>query len=98
MWIDYQLHIYFIYIYIFLFSRSLARVAHSHIYPTCSHLFIFFVYNITNVVTGLKLQSPKTNSENRGGREEGEAGGGTAAAAAVCCPSLTDAAQRTQSA
>lgn len=26
MWIDYQLHIYFIYIYIFLFSRSLTQL------------------------------------------------------------------------
>lgn len=45
----------------------------------------------------------KTNSENRGGRKEGEAeerreGGREGGTAAVCCPSLTVAAQRTQSA
>lgn len=59
MWIDYQLLIYFIYIYIFLFSCSLTQLlcALAHL----SHLLSFiFVYNVTNVVTGLKLQSPKT--------------------------------------
>lgn len=60
MWIDYQLHIYFIYmyIYIFLFSRSLScYCALAHL----SHLLLFiFVYNVTKMVTGQKLQSPKT--------------------------------------
>lgn len=70
MWIDYQLHIYFI--YIFIYFSSLARslscyCALAHL----SHLLSFiFVYNVTKMVTGLKLQSPKTNSENRG--REGE--------------------------
>lgn len=75
MWIDYQLHIYFIYIYIFLFSRSFTQVAIAHSY-ILSHLLSFiFVYNVTKMVTGLKLQSPKNkNSENRGRKEEG--GGG----------------------
>lgn len=46
--IDYQLHTYLIYNYIYIyipyfidfssFIRSVA-IAHSHIYPTCSHLF-----------------------------------------------------------
>lgn len=68
----------FIYIlYIFIDFSSLARSlscfsALTHL----SHLLSFiFVYNVTKMVTGLKLQSPKTNSENRGGGEKGEEGG-----------------------
>lgn len=72
MWIDYQLHIYFI--YIFIYFSSLARSLSCYCALVhLSHLLSFiFVYNVTKMVTGLKLQSPKTNSENRG-RKEGEA-------------------------
>ena len=46
------------------------------------------------MVTGLKLQSPETNSEEDDEEEEGEGGG----LLLIGCPSLTEAAGRTQSA
>lgn len=75
-------YIFYIDLYSSLLSLTCSRRALTHL----SHLLSFiFVYNITNVVTGLKLQSPKTNSENRGGRRGGEAGGGVGWGMGDCC-------------
>lgn len=49
--------IYILYIYIFLFSRSLSCAL-----ARLSHLLSFiFLCNVTKMVIGQKLQSPKTN-------------------------------------
>lgn len=50
------------------------------------------------MVTGLKLQSPETNSEEEEEEEEGVGGGGVGGLLLIGCPSLTEAAGRTQSA
>lgn len=88
MWIDYRLHIHLIYIYRFLFSSRTLTQLLLRTRTFLSHLlsFIFFVYNVTKMVTGLKLQSPeektkkkikkKPNWEFRRGGKDGETGWG----------------------
>lgn len=76
MWIDYRLHIHLIYIYRFLFSHAHSvAIAHSHIFIPFA-LIYFFVYNVTKMVTGLKLQSPeeKKNKFKRNQTENLEEG------------------------
>lgn len=94
MWIDYQLHIYFIYIYIFLFSCSLTQL----LLRTRTFIPLALIYFCLQCnkngdrpeITITKKQTQKI--------EEGERRVRPGRPAAVCCPSLTVAAGRTQSA
>ena len=107
MWIDYQLHIYFIYIYIFLFSRSLTQL----LLRTRTFIPLALIYfclqcnkngdrpEIT-ITNKKKNKNKKTKQKKKQTQkiEEGERRVRPGRTAAVCCPSLTVAAERTQSA
>lgn len=94
MWIDYQLHIYFIYIYIFLFFRSLTQLL-LRTRTLIPLALVYFCLQCNKNGDGPEITITEKQTQKI---EEGGGRVRPGRAAAVCCPSLTAAAERTQSA
>lgn len=72
-------YIYTLYLFIYIYISSHTRLIAIRTFIPLA--LIYFVYNVTKMVTGLKLQSPKKQSQKREEGEGGQGQGGAAAAA-----------------
>lgn len=95
-YVDWLSTSYIFYIYLYISLLSLAHsvaIAHSHIYHLLS--FFFFCLQCNKNGDGPEITITKKQTQKI---EEGERRVRPGRTAAVCCPSLTVAAERTQSA